>query len=413
MSSPRILIYLLRRDLRLADNPVFYEISKRFQQSAQSYTHLLPVYVFAAQQIEVSGFLSSDAERSPFPEARSKSAGFWRCGHRRAQFIAESVDDLKRSLHDIGSGLEIRVGYAGRIIQDLINAFKKESAEVVEVWMTDEEGVEEKREQRDVDEATVRAGSKFRLFKDEKYYVDDRDIGFQDPGQLPDIFTAFRKTVEPLREAPRPSLPNSSKLPALPPYVPPQLAPFAIPSTVEDIIARLHKPLDPNLGLSNPPIWPGKAASAHPFQGGETTGHERIHHIVSRGLITTYKETRNGMLGPDFSTKLSAWLALGCITARQIHEALLDFEEARTELGKGIPGYGKGENKGTGSIRFELLWRVRTFRSESSWFGSQFASHAPFSRPFWGVADPCSLPNFGPQDKVFKQTPASVPEVVP
>lgn len=70
-----------------------------------------------------------------------------------------------------------------------------------------------------------------------------------------------------------------------------------------------------------------------------------------------YQDSRNEMLGPNFSSKLSAWLALGCITARQVHEALLNYENGRTELGKGVPGYGQGENKGTAGIRFELLWR--------------------------------------------------------
>ena len=133
MSSPRVLIYLLRRDLRLRDNPIFHEISKNFQQS-QPYTHLLPVYIFAAQQIEVSGFLSSENERSPFPEARSKVAGFWRCGPKRATFLAESVWELKQSLNSIGSGLEIRVGLAGPVIRDLLNAFKEKSVEVA-VWL--------------------------------------------------------------------------------------------------------------------------------------------------------------------------------------------------------------------------------------------------------------------------------------
>jgi len=63
------------------------------------------------------------------------------------------------------------------------------------------------------------------------------------------------------------------------------------------------------------------------------------------------------MLGQDFSTKLSAWLALGCITARQVHRYLVDFEEGRTDLGKTAPGYGAGENKSTYAVRFELLWR--------------------------------------------------------
>ena len=74
--------------------------------------------------------------------------------------------------------------------------------------------------------------------------------------------------------------------------------------------------------------------------------------------MTDYKDTRNGLLGQDFSTKLSAWLALGCITARQIHHALVAFEEG-IDGGKwkGVQGYGKGENKGTAAVRFELLWR--------------------------------------------------------
>lgn len=361
MSPPRVLIYLLRRDLRLADNPVFNEVSNKFQQSQLSYTHFLPIYIFAAQQIEVSGFLSSDSERSPFPEARSSVAGFWRCGHHRAKFLAESVWDLKRSLHHTGSGLEIRVGLAGQVIQEVLSAFKKESAQVVAVWMTDEEGVEEKREEKDVKEAAERAGTDFKLWTDEKYFMDDRDIPFRNPRDLPDVFSSYRKKIEPLREAPRQVLPSPTRLPPLPPSIPTQPHPFTIPLTAEDTIARLHRPLDPNLGLSNPPIWPSspsKATSAHPFHGGETVGHERIRYLITSGSMSTYKDTRNGTIGPDFSTKLSSFLALGCISARQINKYLLDFEEGRTDLGKGLRGYGKGENKGTASVRFELLWRV-------------------------------------------------------
>lgn len=62
------------------------------------------------------------------------------------------------------------------------------------------------------------------------------------------------------------------------------------------------------------------------------------------------------MLGLDFSTKLSAYLAQGHITARQVHWAMVDFEEGRG-AGKDLPGYGKGENEGTAAVRFELLWR--------------------------------------------------------
>ena len=163
--------------------------------------------------------------------------------------------------------------------------------------------------------------------------------------------------VEPLRDAPRRTLPVAAKLPPLPSSVPPQPTPFTIPNSLDEIIHCLTKPLESSLGLSDAPKWPSNAKSAHPFHGGESTGHERIKHLITSGSMTSYKDTRNGMLGLDFSTKLSAWLALGCITARQIHEYLVHFEDGSSDLGKGVHGYGKGESKGTAAVRFELLWR--------------------------------------------------------
>ncbi len=166
MSNPRVLVYLLRRDLRLSDNPIFHDISKSFSQSHHPYTHLLPVYVFAAQQIEVSGFLSSKDVKSPFPEARSNVAGFWRCGPHRAKFLAESVWDLEKKLRDVGSGLEIRVGMVGQVVKELLKGLKEANADIEGVWMTSEEGVEEKREERDVKVATENFGAKFQLWTD-------------------------------------------------------------------------------------------------------------------------------------------------------------------------------------------------------------------------------------------------------
>ncbi|MCJ1385284.1 hypothetical protein MMC17_008405 [Xylographa soralifera] len=359
MTAPRILIYLLRRDLRFADNPVLHDISRSCELSHQPYTHLLPLYIFAAPQVEISGFLISESERSPYPEARSTTSGFWRCGPHRAKFLAESVWDLRRSLETAGSGLEIRTGLVGQIVKELIETYAENAkhGEVVGVWMTSEEGVEEQREERDVRKAAGAAGKDFKLWTDEKYYVDDRDVPCKTPRDLPDVFTSYRKQVEPLRDAPRRTLPVPKKLPPLPGFIPGQTAPFKTPSSLEETITWLIEPLEKDLGLPNPPKWPADATSAHPFVGGEHAGHERIKHLVETGNMTTYKDTRNGMLGLDFSTKLSAWLAIGCVTARQIHQYLLDFEDGHTDLGKGVQGYGKGENRGTAAVRFELLWR--------------------------------------------------------
>ncbi|CAK3982881.1 cryptochrome DASH, mitochondrial [Lecanosticta acicola] len=356
--AQRVLVYLLRRDLRLADNPVFHELARINSQSQRPFTHLLPVYVFPADQVEVSGFLKSAADRSPYPEARSKVGGFWRCGKLRAKFLAESVWDLKKDLESVSSGLSIRVGTLTDAVRSILDAYRdREGTEIHGIWMTSEEGWEEKIEEDKLKKIVEAEGKEFKLWTDEKYFVDDRDLPFKEPRELSDVFTTFRKSVEPLRTAPRKSLPKPESIPPLPDYIAEQSSPFAVPESLDDTIKSLSKPLENDEKIPDPPQWPQAAKSAHPFLGGSTAGHERVKHLIESGAMTTYKDTRNGLLGLDFSTKLSAWLSLGCISARQVHWKLIDFEDGKNDVGKGAEGYGKGENKGTAGVRFELLWR--------------------------------------------------------
>jgi deoxyribodipyrimidine photo-lyase len=177
MTFQSVLIYVLRRDLRLADNPVFHEMYQLSQQSKKPFTHILPLYVFAAQQIEVSGFLKGPDCRSPYPEARSELGRFWRCGPHRAKFLAESVWELKSELKRLGSDLDIRVGTLGKVVEDLLFQLKQQNDKisVSAVWMTEEDGVEEKREERDVRRVAEKAGVDFRVWIDEKYFIDEYD----------------------------------------------------------------------------------------------------------------------------------------------------------------------------------------------------------------------------------------------
>ncbi|KAK5953941.1 hypothetical protein OHC33_005212 [Knufia fluminis] len=357
--AQRVLIYLLRRDLRVADNPIFHEISKLASQSHTPFTHILPIYVFAAQQIEVGGFISDPSKKSPYPEARSEVGRFWRCGPHRARFLAQSVWDLKEDLKAKGSDLVLRAGMLGEVLDDVLTSFrtKGQDVQVVGVWMTGEEGVEEKQEERAARSIAEKQDIDFKLWIDEKYFIDDRDIPFDSARKYPDVFTSYRKAVEPLRDAPRKTLATPKSLPALPDSVPPQKEPFSIPDNYDDLEKALLKPLDEKPMLNDITPFPKGTKSAMPFQGGSKSGHKRVQHLIATGSMTKYKDTRNGLLGLDFSTKLSAWLALGCITARQVHFQLLDFEEGRNDQYKGTEGYGKGENKGTAAVRFELLWR--------------------------------------------------------
>lgn len=203
--KPRILIYILRRDVRLSDNPVFQRASLLFSNNdavssssefpkthsredslildhdLPDFTHLLPVYIFLANQVEVSGFLSSSADISPYPEARSQVAGIWRTGPHRAKFIAEGVWDLKERLEGLGcgSGLHITVGMMGDVLRDLLDWYAVEKdgdgtkAEVAGIWITNEEGTEEKDDEEVVRNIANERGINFKVWEDEKYYIDE------------------------------------------------------------------------------------------------------------------------------------------------------------------------------------------------------------------------------------------------
>ncbi|KAK1982549.1 DASH family cryptochrome [Colletotrichum cereale] len=355
MTATNILIYLLRHDLRIADNPILHHLSTA---SDHGFTHVLPIYIFPAHQIEISGFLR-DGSKSPYPEARSEIGKFWRCGPHRTKFVAQSVWNLKESFESVGSGLSLRVGKFGDVVGDLLQSFADKKHKVGAVWITAEEAVEEKRDETAVSAACEKHGVAFKTWMDEKYFIDDRDLHFKSPSELADVFTAFRKTQEPLREKPRSTLPRPKKG-SLPPYpdqsiIPPQQAPFQIPSTYDALEEALLKPL--TSPFAEEPKFPENAQSVHPFKGGEDFAIERLDHLTMTGSMSSYKDTRNGMLGVDFSTKLSAYLALGCLTSRQIHEALVRYEDGQDDKFKETPGYGKGENDGTKAVRFELLWR--------------------------------------------------------
>lgn len=64
------------------------------------------------------------------------------------------------------------------------------------------------------------------------------------------------------------------------------------------------------------------------YKGGETVAMERVNdYIWKKRLIETYKETRNGLLGMDYSTKFAPWLSNGCISPRYIYQQVKKFEK--------------------------------------------------------------------------------------
>ena len=79
--------------------------------------------------------------------------------------------------------------------------------------------------------------------------------------------------------------------------------------------------------------------------GGASAGLAHWKQYRDRRLPDTYKQTRNDLLGWDASSKLSLWLAWGCLSPRRIALDLAEYEQAY------------GANEGTYWLWFELLWR--------------------------------------------------------
>ncbi|MDA8929848.1 DASH family cryptochrome [Bacteroidia bacterium] len=82
------------------------------------------------------------------------------------------------------------------------------------------------------------------------------------------------------------------------------------------------------------------------LKGGENPALNRLkYYLNDSNLIATYKETRNGMVGSDYSSRLSPWLALGNVSARTVFDYIVQYENEVIS------------NESTYWLIFELLWR--------------------------------------------------------
>lgn len=86
--------------------------------------------------------------------------------------------------------------------------------------------------------------------------------------------------------------------------------------------------------------------SAFPFRGDEPTALARLQHFCggSDGL-RHYKARRNGLVGTEFSSKLSPFLALGSLSVRRIWQVVLEYQARQ------------GADEGSEWLKQELLWR--------------------------------------------------------
>jgi deoxyribodipyrimidine photo-lyase len=92
--------------------------------------------------------------------------------------------------------------------------------------------------------------------------------------------------------------------------------------------------------------WATDPRSAFPFAGDEASGLARLrHYCLDSDGLHHYKQRRNGLVGTEFSSKFSPYLALGSLSVRRIWQTVLDYQALH------------GADEGSEWMKQELLWR--------------------------------------------------------
>ncbi|ETS03518.1 cryptochrome [Trichoderma reesei RUT C-30] len=356
MSGGRIVVYLLGQDLRTADNPILHYLS--ITGSEHGYTHLLPVYVLPPDQIDLSG-LVKDGETFPYPHALTGVGRYWKCGIHRVRFLVESVWDLKSKLEALGSGLIIRAGSFPDVLEGIVQHYadQQDGPQVAAVWMTKGFLPVEVSEQQAIASFCDEVGLRFVSFRDHKWFIDNPELSTRSILELPDKFSEFQTRIGRMEYQPRRALPPPLSF-SLPPYpdhasLPTQKHPFDIPDTLPKLFEVLSKQV--GLSAAFKEIGSRSLPAVFPARGGETQALNRLRYVIKKGIVSQYHTTIDDLKEQDGCFNLSAYLSLGCISARQVHEELVRLEQGTEPDFAQALGFGKGENMGTKALRAEML----------------------------------------------------------
>lgn len=288
----RILIWY-RNDLRLHDHEPLYRAS-------QAQAEVIPLYCIDPRQFGQTSF------------------GFAKTGAFRAKFLLEAVADLRQSLRSRGSDLLIRQGKPEEVIPVLVQQLG-----ITAIHYSEEVTSEERAVEHSLKTAIAPLHIPLIGFWGQTLYH-PMDLPCE-MSQIPELFTDFRKRVEAF-----------SPVKAV-------LSPPSSLSPLPEALSCGELPTWQDLGFAEPASDPRGVLD---FHGGETAGLARLQdYIWTDDRLRIYKNTRNGLLGANYSSKFSPWLALGCLSPRYIYQQVQAYEAERIQ------------NESTYWLIFELLWR--------------------------------------------------------
>ena len=279
-------IYWFRKNLRLRDNPSLFN-------AINDNDEIIFIYIIDLQTYNPNGL------------------DIHEIGDFRKKFMMESVLDLEKNLKSKKIHLHVFEGDKFKILEEI-----RSSHGIDTIYCSKEVGwYEEEDEKKLIDK-------NFELIMSEDpHLIEERELPFN-LDNLPLIFTTFRKKVEKnskIRNEIK-ELPTIKK---------------AIVSTDLKFLSKIE--VNNIINHSN---------TAYPFEGGERNALERLKsYLWESHNIAKYKETRNGLIGTEYSSKFSAYLSTGSISPVTIYHEIKKFER---EVKK---------NSSTYWLIFELMWR--------------------------------------------------------
>lgn len=272
-----------RKDLRISDNECLLK-------AADNSFSVVPVY------------FNYSGPNEPDKIKPGKRSSF------REHFLHESLSELHDTIRRSGGkGLLVKDGQPEDEILKLCRKYS-----IRKVFFASEPGPFEQEQEKAVINALALESVPFEIVHHNSLF-EPNSLPFT-IGNLPDIFTEFRKRVE-------------------------GFLPYEVEKESKSTLyfAEYEEP-------DYQHFLPEGIRSC--FSGGETQAWKRLdYYLFSSHLISTYKETRNGLLGEDYSSRFSPWLSLGCVNPRRILFEIKRYERAFSA------------NDSTYWLVFELLWR--------------------------------------------------------
>ena len=281
-----------RNDLRVVDN---FSVSQACQGKSA-----IAVYFFDPRHYAIGDF------------------GFKKTEKYRAKFLIESVTELKANLSNLNIPLWVFYDKPENVIPSFVKEHKINNIYLQKEWTRDENKV--------FDTVISKIPALVNIEESfDQFLFHPEDIPYSGIENIPQVFTQFRKKCEKYSDV-RSIIEMPSSMPKN-----------------NFVINDTNIPNLKDLGLMD---FERDSLTAFPFKGGEEQALKRIQeYFWETESLAQYKKTRNGLVGKDYSSKLSAWLANGSISARSVYCEIIRFEK---EVRK---------NDSTYWLIFELIWR--------------------------------------------------------